>query len=30
MAVDVEVGKLADQIAQVNVGMVAAHVTPPG
>jgi len=29
-AVDVEVGTLADQIAQVNVGMVAAQVTPSG
>ena len=29
-AVDVEVGTLADQIAQVNVGMVKAQVTPSG
>ena len=25
-----EVDKLADQIAQMNVGMIAAQVTPPG
>ena len=29
-AVDVEVGALADQIAQVNAGTVAAQVTPSG
>jgi len=29
-AVDVEVGTLADQIAQVNAGMVVAQVTPSG
>ena len=29
-AVDVEVGMLADQIARVNVGIVAAQVTPSG
>ena len=28
--VDMEVGTLVDQIAQVNAGMVAAQVTPSG
>jgi hypothetical protein len=28
--VDMEVGTLADQIAQVNMGMVAVQVTPSG